>query len=372
MVCAKKTGLSKIFILYMFFLCLMGSIANFSNYNYAVLLSFCLFQICYLKNRLKFIITLEFVLMESSLFFMGLFFNTKIVYTIIDMITILFVISCLYLAYYSKISNRLAKSIIVLFSIVLILNILFAFVTDRYDVISGRRYLGLFNGANTTTSIICVMSAVIWELSQQYYTIKRLRNILFCLVVSYVFMLIMAQTRSALIFFPYWIYHAFNFFPKKYVILATSFLIACFVWTNMDQTLVDTLRLEEDGSFNTRASFYEMMIDGIINNHFIIPHGSYASYHLIRQVTGDVGMSPHNDILRYSYDWGIVFYIFLVVIICCVKKLFVVNKSVVLLSIGVCSGCLHNILFSPYIWVLYIMFLSIYSKKNYVSNSKEV
>lgn len=368
----KEIGLNKLFILYLFILCLLASVVNFSQYNYVVILSFSFLQILYLKNKLAFVLNWKFVLMESSLFFMGLFFNTRLEYTIIDMITAFFVISCLYIAYYSKINNRFGRIVIRTFSVILMLNILFAFLTDRYDAISGTRYLGLFYGSNVTMSIICVLSAVIWELSKRSYTANKQKIIFLCLVVSYVFMLFFAQTRSALIFLPYWIYHALKQFSMKYVLLTTLVLVSCLVWNNMNQSVFEKLRLEEDGSFYTRASFYEMMMDGIVNNHFIIPHGSYASYELLRKATGEEGMSPHNDLLRYLYDWGILFFLFLSLAIGYFKKLFILNKSVFLLTIGVLSGCLHNILFSPYIWIPYILFLSIYSKRNYVSSSKKI
>ena len=156
---------------------------------------------------------------------------------------------------------------------------------------------------------------------------------------------------------PYWIYQYYLLYGKKIlfisVLLGLGFSGVTLIY------LQNHARFEEDASYMTRAAIYEIQINGILSNYIVIPHGANAAYSMVRNFTNDVNFSAHNDILRYLYDWGVVFIYIIGYIIRKFKKQKLFNLNFTLIILAYMGFALHNLLFLPYVWIPFIFLIVI-------------
>ena len=101
------------------------------------------------------------------------------------------------------------------------------------------------------------------------------------------------------------------------------------------------------------------LLDGIRENYFIFPHGARKSTDFFQTFFNDESLTPHNDFLRYYYDWGFAFLLLILFMFKDLKKRKCFDFGFIFISLGYCSFALHNMLFLPYLLLPYLFILII-------------
>jgi len=215
--------------------------------------------------------------------------------------------------------------------------------------VEGMRYDGILHSGNVTATVFCLCQIMTYEYLKHRKPTKRH---LYISLVLFGIMLIVTKTRSMLFFAPYWLCQCYVSFNRK--VFFTMLLIAVLFIVKSLSSLQASLRFEEDGSFLTRLTLYQSMIDGIISQP-LIPQGSYAANQLSKDLTLNDNYAPHNDILMYIYDWGFIFFIILVYVYFRGRGKFLCNWSNATIVLGWSSGALHNILLLPQILLVFFI-----------------
>jgi hypothetical protein len=140
--------------------------------------------------------------------------------------------------------------------------------------------------------------------------------------------------------------------------VVTIFILIYQNWTS----IFINLRIINDGSFFTRGNMYASLWKGIKANYLIMPHGFYAANNYIRMVTSL--KHPHNDILGYLYDLGIVFIGIILFMINNLRRF--INANILFLLLYVIACALQNMMFSFYIWIPMFLILLIYRKEKII------
>jgi hypothetical protein len=145
------------------------------------------------------------------------------------------------------------------------------------------------------------------------------------------------------------------------------FLIAIIISTLYfsSDILLGDFRIEKDPSLLTRIDMYEYIFQGIHKAYYFFQHGFNASIIDIENFIGEEKYPIHNDFLRYLYDWGVIWLIFLYFFfkqIVSLKKLGL-KFDFYLILLFVFSNLLHNTLFSFYIWIPLLFYLLLKKKR---------
>lgn len=267
----------------------------------------------------------------------------------------------------SKLSVKEIKSIFTICSIFIILDCAGLMFPQFYsmDGIDGRRYNGILHSGNISATVLCLCQIVVYEIKRNTNQSKKylLVNIIILLL-----MLFGTKTRSVLMFMPYWVLIIYKSVNRKIFYLGLASVIILISVSIV--TLQSNLRLEEDGSIMTRTFLYQSMFEGILQNKFLIPHGSNSANSLSKYLTSNDNFAPHNDILLYLYDWGIIFFLFLYYLYKLFKKKIKFDLTFITILFGWSSACLHNVLLFPQIMFIFLVSINIHFNKRIICCKK--
>lgn len=366
----KKKERSAFLIALLYGLILIASMAlpeTLSNYNAFLYLAYCLMFPFYRLNAKVYVFSAIFAII------VGLFSvisDCKVMYIAIDAGIIFYLLASMDLIDSIYIKQRLRKIIIAVLTILLILSVLNTFNPEAYAEIDGDvRYTGIFIWGNTSACMFAILSILFWKLLSPTMKPTGKKILVICLTLSLVIYYFASQTRTLLFVIPYWIYQLFVLFRKQMIFF--SLLTAITMSGPIIGYLEENSRMEEDSSYITRSGLYLAQIAGIWDNYVVIPHGANCANDLVYSLTGDTGFSPHNDFLRYTYDWGIVFIFIVFYISKIIKKYKKINIEIILIFIGYSGFALHNLLFLPYVWIPLIFILMISETRQSPSTNKK-
>ncbi|MDE6811005.1 MAG: hypothetical protein K2J15_01510 [Muribaculaceae bacterium] len=279
-------------------------------------------------------------------------------YSILDAFTVINVIGLVIVfSEYTLSEEEIDKTQIVLLTFYIVNLCLIPF-PSMYAFGSERRFMGIFYSCNLSVSVMTLCGVAIWEIEKYKYKKPRLKVLLLNLI-GFGILIVATRTRTVLFLLPYWLWECSQIFNKKYFIW-TLILLGLTISPALFNSLNERMSLEGgDASSMTRALLYLALIKGILGNYIIIPHGSNAAFFFIKQFTGDDGFSAHNDVLRYLYDWGGYFIIFLIYLIRTMRKYCVFNFEMILIFLGFSALLLHNMLFLPITWIPLCLIMNI-------------
>lgn len=290
-----------------------------------------------------------------------MFTNSDTMYVVLDSLTILMFLNSIILSikYSANIEkyNFIKKALVIL----VCYNLALMLIPSMYKIYDGNfRFIGLLKSSNQSSNAVAVAGIIIWEIQKRINSESK--KMLLLNLITLVLMLFVAKTRSLLFFLPYWLYQCYNILNKRAFVLL-SICGGIFLSTYMYSSLIEMLRLEEDGSSKTRSFLYFALLDGISNNYFILPHGANAANLYAKRLTGSDAFTAHNDLLRYWYDWGGYYIIILLSGFAAMKKRIKMNLEFWLIFLSIASCGLHNMLFLPIIWIPFTIILNV---RNYV------
>lgn len=218
------------------------------------------------------------------------------------------------------------------------------------------RYIGIFHSGNSSASMFLMLGIAIWEMEKKE---KGRVCILFLLITITLLYMWASGTRSMLFCLPYWLYQMFG--RTRTRILVILLLIAGVLYLPVFvESIVEKMRLEEDDpSIMTRSVIYQLLLSGICDNYALIPQGSHSGWDMVRDFTGDPTFSPHNDFLNFIYEWGVIFYLFCVIVAMKLKCFLRLNFEFILILLALSSCALHNILFNVIIWIPFTVILMV-------------
>lgn len=218
------------------------------------------------------------------------------------------------------------------------------------------RYIGIFHGGNSSASMFLMLGIAIWEMEKKE---KGRVCILFLLITITLLYMWASGTRSMLFCLPYWLYQMFS--RTRTRVLVILLLIAGVLYLPVFvESIVEKMRLEEDDpSIMTRSVIYQLLLSGISDNYALIPQGSHSGWYMIKDFTGDPTFSPHNDFLNFIYEWGVIFYLFCVIVAMKLKCFLRLNFEFILILLALSSCALHNILFNVIIWIPFTVILMV-------------
>ena len=217
------------------------------------------------------------------------------------------------------------------------------------------RYLGLFHRENQSASIFSMLSIAVWELEKKE---KQRIEILLLLIIGFLGYMWVSGTRSLLFVLPYWGYQLYISRKTRTLSILISVIVTIIYLPVFSEQISDKLRLEEEASFNTRSVLYARLWMGIKENYAIIPHGSYTATAMIQGYTRDPGFSPHNDFLKFIYEWGAIFYVFCIYLILKIRKYVKLDLEFLLILLALTSCSLHNMLSTVYLWIPFMFILA--------------
>lgn len=283
--------------------------------------------------------------------------SIDLVHPILDTLLIVMTLSSLNATLKSKPTNRDLIIIFIVCSSFIILDCIGLSIPMLYNIDESgdKRYNGILHSGNISASVFCLCQVAVYEIKKYD---NKAHIYLFINIIILFLMVFVTKTRSMLFFMPYWIIYTYKTVDRKIFYVGLVFVIV-FV-TKSFVELQSNLRLEQDGSLLTRAYLYESMINGIIQNYIIIPHGSDAANSLAKQLTSDDNFAPHNDILLYIYDWGFLFFFILYYLYKNIKRAHKIDPLFMSIILGWSSACLHNILLFPQILIIFLISINVY------------
>lgn len=248
---------------------------------------------------------------------------------------------------------RTIRTICLLICLLSILGILNPMMYQAEE--DGIRYSGLFHRGNQSASIFSILSIAAWEFEKKE---KQRIEILLLLAIGFCGYTWASGTRSLLFVLPYWVYQLYISRKTRTLSIFLSVITILIYLPVFSEQITNKLRLEEDDSFNTRSVLYARLWMDIKENYAIIPHGSYTATAMIRQYTRDPSFSPHNDFLKFIYEWGAIFYIFCVYLALKIRKYVKLDLEFLLILLALASCALHNMLSTVYLWIPFMFILA--------------
>lgn len=353
MMLLKKQNHSRKFFLLMFIYFLILYIAIFKRdiYDIGWMIEFIVGVTLFYNNRLKKNISnlLAAILIIVPI---TIITNSNLIYATIDILTIFNVLSILDVVRHATLTKKHYKIIDTIIFIYIFLFFLFIGNSSFYSAESGR-YMGLMPTSSVSSSVL--MLIIVYLIEHYKYTSYK-KTIFILSIIIVILNIVLCNTRTVLFIFPYILYSFFILSSNKlskHLIVATIIFISIGAFSFINNN-AETLRLSKDeSSFLTRAALYETQFEEIKKAKFIFPHGSNACTKYIQVIAGEE-YSPHNDFLKYWYDWGIMWFVFLYILFKKIANLGFKGKShniLCLVLLLLASSSLHNILFSSYMWV---------------------
>lgn len=348
----SKVGVLSIvyfFVLFIFALLPKG----LSDYNGYVLLFMASVYLWLVRNVDVYRVSFLFSLV---VFTFSLFQSPNFLFVVLDCAFIFYVIGSVYIGCCFPVKEREIRFIRLACVFICLLSVLGIFNPIMYAGDEGDefRYLGIFHGITSSACIFSMVSIVIWELEKKE---KRRLGILVSLIVSFLIYMWAAGTRSLLFILPYWLYQLYTQ-RKTRIMVFVALGISLLYLSLFSEQILEKFRLDEnEASLNTRSSLYLQIGMGILDNYVVIPHGSYTATAVIRQFTGDSSYSPHNDILKFIYEWGILFFVFCIFLMVKIKKHVRLDLEFVLILVALISCSLHNMLSTVYLWIPFLFIL---------------
>ena len=349
----KRIEISRLFVfmvVYLFILVIAAVLPiSISHFNYVFLvvftcLSFLLFP--YYKTFLQ-------LLFWGPIFILLYLFQPErsFLYCVNDILIILCLLHFVYVSQKTYIAFDELKFLRTCLWLYIGMTMIFSFFPSFYN--DEGRFLGLMKGVNLSASVSMMLLILIWEIQKKIHESWLILILLFIILLycCYVY-----KTRTLFLVLPYFLYQFRAFFRMRHILAIIS-VISVIAVINYWEQLVDLLRLTNDSSYITRMSLYLYMFDLLKDSYFVVPHGFNAATSLVVKYTGVDNYSVHNDLLRYLFDWGILFLLFLVILfkkILCHQKM---NFYLIFLSVFALS--FHNMLFSIYIWCPFLLIMNI-------------
>lgn len=330
---------------------------NISSYNYLILgITVACFTIIFNLEKMYFGLAVS--LLCSILILLQT--NTDILFGILDLSTVILLLQIIKVATknVSNISTSLKFFCIVSF-IYILLYLGFSFSSSLYVHENGR-YIGLFGSTNVSSSIILFLVIFLSE----YNTKMKIFNSIFfisLLFLLYIYVFYISKTLSLLFAIPYFIYQYYKLLNNKKAFFFLIILVGIFFIYLLNNNRL-SFGYDKKLSYNTRMMIYSMFYEKLVNSYFIIPHGFRSSTDLIQLYTANENYSPHNDFLKYLYDWGIFFIILFIYFIYKIRYLFSSYKGFLIMLIFF-STALHNMLFSVYTLIPFLFILLLYRYK---------
>ena len=246
---------------------------DISNYNGYVTISFAVTFLIYTPKRSVYLLVIG---LSAIVAFFSIH-NAKLLNIIYDIVLLFYIVSAISLCdslYFSRKSQTIAINIMFVLILLSVLNIAnpLAYLSSE-----SHRYSGIFSGTNTSSNIFAMITIFYWELFKRY-SVRRFwcKPILLFVIGSILVYLFVSQTRTLMFVMPYWLYQMFIYFNRKAVIFMSS-LVLLTMFSNIMNLLQERMRLTEDSSYLTRAALYQMELEGIKENYFVIPHGHMLS-----------------------------------------------------------------------------------------------
>ena len=324
-----------------------------SDYNAYVLLLMIIIYLFLIRRANVYRVTSLFAI---AICIASLFHN--ILYVLLDCALIFFLLGSVSIGTCDTVKNRELHYVQILFLLICLISIAGIFIPALYQQDDGSefRYAGLFHKVNVSACIFSILAIAVWEIEKRLTCRLRILLLLFIGTLIYIWT---TGTRSLLFVLPYWMYQLYAQHRTRKLVFVIIGLLLIYFPIFIPQ-LSTTLRLDEnESSLNTRSVLYWLLWQGILDNYAIIPHGVYASNNLIVQYTLQDNFSPHNDILKYIYDWGFIFYIFCAYLVSSIKRSVRFNFEFILILLVIFSFALHNMMFSIYIWIPFIVILMV-------------
>lgn len=336
----------------------LGVFFPISNYNAIFNGIYSILLLGYLRNNSGYWI---FNILSVAFFY--IFSNPK-VYVVFDAFTTLLVTGLLILFTSYTFTSRDLKKIQNILLAFFIFNLLLCLSPSYYfyHKIEGiRRFQGIFHSANLSVSVMTIIGVVIWEIEKHLFTPAR-KKILWLNLIGLVILMFATRTRTLLFLLPYWAYQSYRFLDRRlfiFVVIVASAVFGQMIYESISKRM----NLAGDQSTATRASIYEALIKRILQNYVVIPHGSNEAYLYIQKFTKNPQYSSHNDFLRYIYDWGIYFFVFLAYIVRLIRHNVRCNLELYLVVVAYAPLALHNLLFLPIAWVPFCLILNLKRKQ---------
>lgn len=336
------------------------AINGFGRFNAIPILIFCFVWLLYIRDPRYYLWS---TLISAIIAVFSLVNGVSLLHIVVDISVLVFILGTAYLCDKFYLSKRVLRTSTIFVALLLLLSVIGMFIPRLYEVLNGaNRYNGIFASGNSSSNTFMVLSILFWEFFKCLRTNRIITKlVLIGLILAFLAYIFTSQTRSLLIALPYWLYQFTLLYGKKiilWIVVILSFSTSAYLIA----TLQEKLRITEDASFLTRTYLYEAEIDGIIDNYIIIPHGAHRAWELAIDVTMDDEFSPHNDFLRYLYDWGGGFIIILVIFYRKIKKRVGYDINICLFLLAQSSCMLHNMWFLPIVW---LPVLIIFNLKNY-------
>jgi hypothetical protein len=288
--------------------------------------------------------------------------HSNIIYMFLDIIVFGIVIHLLNMAAKKNIMSKDISLIKILYIVYIAVNLLISLIPSYYSFPSSysseQRFHG-FMGSNLSSTIIALFIITLWEIYKLGKS-NRLSYLMF-LAGIYLYFFFISKSRTMIFALPYFLYQFTNI-KKKNIFLSLFLLLFVigFVYTNLEYFRTKLRFDPSEISYLSRANMYFMFLNRIKENNFIIPYGFNASTTYIRLRNG-ANWSVHNSILQYWYDYGIIFWIIMILIVSKLKRF--INMNLLLILLFVLSSALHNLLFVYVIWVPLFFILLITRKK---------
>lgn len=342
-----------------------------SDYNAIVLMFFCILFSKFLKCKS--------VLIPSAILgiLIGLTSLKHLsIYVLIDLASIFFIFSCVYIGGCLFVSPREFKIIKKVFICLYIASCAGIFIPSLYQFYEGDglRYAGLFHNINFSANVFAILGVAIWEIQKKE---SKKMYLLVIVIIGLFLYLFATRTRSLLFTFPYWFYQIYKYSNRKVLFAFVVILLPIGLSLSLNY-FMERMHLDKvDSSMTTRALLYDALFSGIIENYTLIPAGSHSATDLAINLTGNEKFTPHNDVLRYIYEWGYVFYFFCLFFFFKVRRKIKFDGELSLILFVMISFALHNMMLAVYVWIPFIYVLSVrridcYEQGCIISNSKKI
>lgn len=350
--------MSKLFLLSIFYFAILLVYIllpnGLSDYNgYVLLVTTCMYLLLVKSHE----VYRTAFLLGAAVFICSVFLSSSnILYAFIDCAFIFYVIGTIYAGCCFPVKAKEVRIIRIVCLLVCLLSILGFLNPLMYNIEDNEsRYLGLFHRENQSASIFSMLSIAVWELEKKE---KQRIEILLLLIIGFLGYMWVSGTRSLLFVLPYWGYQLYISRKTRTLSILISVIVIIIYLPVFSEQISDKLRLEEEASFNTRSVLYARLWMGIKENYAIIPHGSYTATAMIQGYTRDPGFSPHNDFLKFIYEWGAIFYVFCIYLILKIRKYVKLDLEFLLILLALTSCSLHNMLSTVYLWIPFMFILA--------------
>lgn len=362
----RKKSIVPILLLYFLMIVISIGINGFGKFNSIPVLIFCFVWLLYIRD-FSYYLWLAFL---AALIAVFSFANgVSFLHVAVDVFELAFILGTIYLCDKFYFPQKVIKFSVAFIAILLFFSIVGMGFPRLYEFSTGAyRYNGIFGSGNSSSNTFLMLSILFWEF------FKRLRKnsivtklVLVVLVLAFLMYVLASQTRSMLMALPYWLYQFSLLFGKK-TIFSLAIIVVVSASAYLATALQEKLRMTEDASFLTRLQLYETEIEGIVANYVIIPHGAHKAWELAIDLTMNDQFSPHNDFLRFLYDWGIAFILLLIIFYKRIKKRVGFDVNICLLLLAQSSCLLHNMWFLPIVWLPILIVFNLKCYKRYEQN----